>query len=120
MRWVLIVMELLTQEGDRSLYKADIDSAFRRVPIQLDHRTFAKIILICATIAMVAEHGIASVQTGIARVKHSVPDCFSSSHSCRVRITVVRDCASSIHLPILKFVDDFFSADQAEAAEHAM
>ena len=38
------------------MYKADIDAAFRRIPLKPDHRQFANIVLLHEVFAMVVEH----------------------------------------------------------------
>ena len=92
-----------------ALYKADIDSAYRRVPILPEHRRFARI--------MFSVEGQVMVSTHITMMFGSV----ASVHAWHRVASLLRSVARRIlHLPLLCFVDDYFSVDRHTCAQAAM
>ena len=54
---------------DLDLWKADIDSAFRRVPLRPDHREFAHIVFRCRDVVIIVKH-LALPFGSVASVHH--------------------------------------------------
>ena len=102
------VLILVSCQGPKVLYKADIDSAYRRVPILPEHRKFASVMFLHEGAVYTSTH-TAMMFGGVASVHawHRV--------ACLLR-AIARRC---LKLPMLCFVDDFFSVDTAVAAQHS-
>lgn len=95
-------------QGPKELFKADIDSAYRRVPLLPEHRKYANIMFLFNDVVYVCAH-LAMMFGAVASVHawHRV--------ACLLR-AIARRC---LKLPMLCFVDDFFSVESSSAAEHA-
>ena len=91
------------------LWKADIDSAYRRIPVKPEHRMFLWIAVLCRGTVWVAGHTACAF------------GCTASVHAWnRIGALLAHIARVFLHLPVLRYVDDYFSADRAEVAEHAM
>lgn len=91
------------------LWKADIDSAYRRIPIAKSHRWAARVAFACDGHVYTSEH-IAMPFGAIGSV-HAWD---------RIGEFLVRVGRRILFLPLLRYVDDYFSADRAACAMHAM
>ena len=89
-------------------WKADVDSAFRRVPIQPGHRAFAWVTYRLRGRVMAAQH-ITLPFGGLACV-HGWE---------RVGAFLAAAARKLLWLPVLRYVDDFFSVERKGLAEHA-
>ena len=90
---------------DLELIKADIDSAFRRVPIRPDHRKFAHIIL------RVGEEIYSAVH--LVMMFGSI----ASVHNWHRVAALLRTIGRRIlKIPLHVFVDDYFTVDYAGVA----
>ena len=110
-----------------ALFKADIDSAFRRVPI-----TPGKLLLACAqprnVVACLLGHrrfaAIAYKLDGQIHVAMHNALPFGSAASVaawhRVGALLRAIGRKLLHLVLLQYVDDFYGPDHYEAVEHAM
>jgi len=91
------------------LWKADIDSAYRRIPIAECDRW-------CAWVA-IKTHG----RMFVAR---HVGTCFGAIGSVhawnRVGEMIAHFARTLLMLPVLRYVDDYFSADREDLADHGM
>ena len=95
-----VAADVKAASGDvPSLWKADIDSAYRRIPVLPEDRDLLHV--------AVAHEG--SIHHGIQVQCDPFLGAVASVHACE-----------TLHLPVLKYVDDFFSAEVEEAASHAM
>ena len=92
------------------LWKADIDSAYRRIPILPEHRQFAW------SVFKLKDGSVVAVQH-----KCCPFGAISSVHNWdRIGSFLCTAACRLLHLPILRFVDDYFSLERPKAAEHAM
>ena len=96
-------------QGPKALYKADIDSAFRRIPIQPSHRRYARVVMQASGVVHAATH-LTMMFGSIASVHawHRV--------ACLLRAIARR----MLKIPVLLYVDDYFSIDREVNAESAM
>ena len=91
------------------LWKADIDAAFRRVPLMGAHIWAA---------------GVAYLVDGVAGCSfhHAMP--FGATSSVwswhRIGAMLAHFARKLLHIPVLRYVDDYFSADRGDLVEHAM
>ena len=91
------------------LWKADIDSAFRRVPIAEGHREFAAVVFL--------KDGTPFVSTHNALPFGSI----ASVHGWDRIGSLLRTLARKLlKLPVSRYVDDYFAADRMSSIEHAM
>jgi hypothetical protein len=91
------------------LWKADIDSAYRRIPVAPEHRWAAWIAFIVGGVPMAAGH-LALMFGGIGSV-----------HGWDRVGALLRHIARVIlRLPVCRYVDDYFGVDHPECAQHAM
>ena len=111
-----------------SLYKADIDSAFRRIPIAPEQRDFALVAFKAQGSIHVMRHkampfgAIASVVNwdrigftfclSICRIFLRGRVHYSGSLICCIARRI-------LHLPMLRYVDDFFSVERKSTTEEA-
>ena len=92
-----------------SFWKADIDSAFRRIPIMPKHRNLA-------WVAYRNTQGKTQVAGHLAMPFGAV----SSVHAWERIGAAIRYLARVLlRLPVFRFVDDFYSAEKATLAQHA-
>ena len=114
-----------------SLWKADIDSAFRRIPIKPEHRSFAWICFKFNEQVVAARHlalmfgSVASVhhweRIGTPRNVREYGTSVRLLYICYVAGNLITAIARRVlFLPVLRFVDDYFAAEREEVAEHAM
>ena len=91
------------------LWKADVDAAYRRVPVRADHRWLVWIAFLLNGQVWAAGHNAC---------------CFGSTASVhawhRVGALLCHVARVMLHLPLLRYVDDYFSADRAESSAHAL
>ena len=91
------------------LYKVDVDSAFRRIPIWPDHRKYASVIL--------SVDGSTLTSTHLSMMFGST----ASVHAWHRVASLIKAVARRIlHLPVLCFVDDYFAVDLLGAAQSSM
>jgi hypothetical protein len=105
---VALLLQVATgQVGE--LWKADIDSAFRRVPIQPDHRWLAWVAYLVGGDVHVSGH-------------YAMPfGAVGSVHAWERQGALLKHLARVLlRIPISRFVDDFFAPDRAESAGIAM
>ena len=95
-------------QKDLALWKADIDSAFRRIPIKPQHRQFAHIVFRCDGSIIVSKH--LSLPFGAVASVH---------HWERIGEFIKTVARRLLHLPVLRYVDDFFAAELAGCEEHS-
>ena len=96
-------------EGPKKLWKADIDAAFRRIPIRVDHRQYAQIVLQIGEDVLTSQH--------LTMMFGSV----SSVHAWHRVGCLLRALARRLlWLPVLTYVDDYFAIDLEPNAEGAM
>jgi hypothetical protein len=89
--------------------KADIDAAFRRIPVQVNHRWAAAVAWQCKGEPWVATHigmPFGAAASGIAW--HKVGHLLS---------LIGRRL---LGLPLYRYVDDYFAADRPETVEHGL
>lgn len=104
-----VLRRLHSGTGDTlELWKADIDSAFRRIPILPEHRKLAFIAFRHDTDEIVAKH-LCMPFGSVASVHHWE----------RVGDLIKAVARRVLHLPVIRFVDDFFTADFQGCAGHA-
>ena len=92
-----------------ALFKADIASAFRRIPLAPEHQWAAGV--------MYCHHGRV-----LKSVHKSCPfGATSSVHNWERVGRFLRTVARKLlHIALFEYVDDYFAAERPEAAEHAM
>ena len=91
-----------------ALWKADIDAAFRRVPIRAEHRRFAWVVFSAAGKVWAAQHAAAPF------------GATSSVHSWeRVGALIAEAARVLLRIAALRYVDDYFGPDHPEVVEQA-
>ena len=91
------------------LWKADIDAAFRRVPLTPAHRAFAWITFLVGTCVYVSQHFAAPF------------GATSSVHSWeRIGAMLTALGRRLIFVPVLRYVDDFFCPERRKGLRDAM
>ena len=109
--WLFVSMQRMMRDlaCPLSMWKADIDCAYRRLPLLPEHRRHARV-------AFRSDGGVKIFQ------HCALPfGAISSVHHWE-RIGALL-CAISrriLHLPVYRFVDDFFAACRATVADHSM
>jgi hypothetical protein len=129
---LLQAMRFTAQRSDvgLSLWKADIDSAFRRIPIKPEHRAFAWICFKYNGHAVAARH-LALMFGSVASVHHWERVGADGGFHVYVVHGLVRArmfagelitaiARRVLFLPVLRFVDDYFAAEREDVARHAM
>ena len=97
-------------QGPMTLFKADIDAAFRRVPIRPDQRHLAAVVYLDTEgRIMVSEH--AKMRFG------SIGSVYGWD---RVGFMLRSFARRLLKLPIMRYVDDYFGADHHACAEQAL
>ena len=91
------------------MFKADIDAAFRRVPLLPEHRRFAYVAFLVERRTVIAGH--AAMPFGSIASVH---------HWDRVGSLLCAIARRILKIPMLRYVDDFFSADRLVSADKAM
>ena len=95
--------------GPKKLWKADIDSAFRRIPVKVAHRQFAQIVLMLGSEVLTAQHlAMMFGSVGSVNAWHRI-GCFLRAVARRM-----------LKLPVLTYVDDYFAIDSESGAWNAM
>ena len=91
------------------LLKADIDSAFRRIPLKPSHRWAA---------------GVAYMRNGVQMVSTHMANPFGASSSVysweRVGSLLCSIARRLLHIATFRYVDDFFAPERPGTMEHAM
>ena len=92
-----------------ALWKADIDAAFRRVPLKPAHRWAAGVAFYHEGVVWVSWHNAAPF------------GAMSSVHSWeRIGELICKIARRMLGLPVFRYVDDYFAPDRPESAEHGM
>ena len=90
------------------LWKADIDSAYRRVPLRASHRRLAMVAFRAVQTVWVSQHFAAPF------------GATSSVHSWgRIGAFLAEAARRMLFLPALRYADDYFSPEHPGVAEHA-
>ena len=91
------------------VWKADVDAAFRRIPVRPIHRWAA---------------GVAYVADGDVWVSRHCGMPFGATASVfawhRVGALICAIARSLFKMPVFRYVDDFFAAERSATAEHSM
>ena len=95
--------------GPPWLLKADVDSAFRRVPLRPDHRWAAAVVYSHKGKAMVAVHNACPFGASSAVFNWE-----------RVGVMLAFFARRVLKLALLRYVDDFFGPERGETVAHAM
>ena len=108
---LLVAMRRCVQELKciPSLFKADIDAAFRRVPVRESHKWAASVAYLVNGAAWCSTH-------------HGMPFGATSSVVAWHRVGALLSTLARklLHIPVLRYVDDFFAPERPETVEHAM
>jgi len=110
------------------LWKADVDSAFRRVPLD---GSPALLQLFCPKHVRFVLSGAHVWASGVAYMVDNVAWCafhygmpFGATSSVwswhRVGAMIAHFARRILHIAVLRYVDDYFSAERKELVEHAM
>jgi len=112
------------------LFKADIDSACRRVPVLAEHRKHAAVVFKTAEGTVMSEHyalpfgsvgsvyGWDSIGVSLHFDLHFNGTCIAA---CLCSGYMLRSLARRLlKIPVLRYVDDFYGADRHECAEGAL
>ena len=92
-----------------ALWKADVDAAFRRIPLRPEHRWAAAVVFKCLQELVVAIHNACPF------------GATSSVHNWERLGTLICNIARRIlKLGCFRYVDDFFGCERPETVEHAM
>ena len=92
------------------MWKADIDAAYRRLPISPGHRSFAWIAFrLSETETVLAQH--MAMPFGAVASVHAWD---------RIGALLARIARRLLKIPILRYVDDFFAPERAGTANFAM
>ena len=91
------------------LWKADIDAAYRRIPVMPEDRELLHVAVLHEGVTMVARH-------------HAAPfGAVASVHAWeRCGALLWHIACAILHLPVLRYVDDFFSAESPTCCKHSM
>ena len=99
---------LLSLQELLAMFKADVDAAFRRIPILVSDRPLAKIVWSTGADIMVSTH--------ICMPFGSVGSVHGWDRTGALLLSLARKL---LRIPMCRYVDDFFAGDRAESAEHA-
>lgn len=124
-------MHVFLVQESLGLWKADIDSAFRWVPIRAEHREFAAVVFVVKGKVLISVHysfpfgSIASVHGWDRlgrRLCFLVWPCFSTTCcACSCVGSLLKAIARKLlKLPLSRYCDDFFAADRQGSVQHAM
>ena len=115
--------------SDLKLWKTDIASAFRLIPIRPAHRPLAWIVFLAGGVPVAAQH-LTMMFGAIGSVHHweRVGNFIRTVARKLLHMPVMRQAdavvskqfASQCVVRVVRFVDDFNSADRAACAEHAL
>ena len=94
--------------SNMELWKADIDSAYRRIPVHMRHRQYTWVVWLDNGKLMMARHLV-------------LPFGASASvyHWDRIGALIATLARKLLHLPVLRWVDDLYSFERSGHAEHA-
>lgn len=113
--------------GPLELFKADIDSAFRRIPLRPEHRRFAWVIYCFAGVTWGAQHVALPFGAGPrgpsrpTRRPAARRGAVSSVHNWeRIGAALVAICRRLLRIPILRYVDDLFGVERSGEARLAL
>lgn len=106
----LVLKEMAQRTGDElALWKADIDSAYRRVPIRAEQHEFSAICFKRRGVNIIAVHRCLAF------------GAIGSVHGWDRVGSLLRALARKIlRLPVQRYVDDFFSCDRVACTERGM
>ena len=91
------------------LWKADIDAAFRRIPLMTEHYWAAVIAFIFNGEVMISAH------------RASPFGAASSVHAWeRIGALICKLARKYLHMAVFRYVDDFFAPERPDVLEHAM
>jgi len=92
-----------------SLFKADVDAAYRRIPAKLEHRWLLWIVFMVGNTVVAARHNSM---------------CFGATASVhawnRVGGLITHIARKLLHIPLLRYVDDMFSLDRPACVAHSL
>ena len=109
-KFVALIRAFYTATHSRpSLWKADIDSAFRRVPVLPEHRWLLWVVVATSSGIFAARHN--ALPFGCTGSVH----CWNRIGALLAHVAVV-----CLRIPILRYVDDFFSLDRHENVAHSL
>ena len=91
------------------MWKADIASAYRRIPVAPEHRQFGHVVFSMAGQTMVSQHLV--LPFGAVASVH---------HWNRVGDMIKTLARRLLHLPVCRFVDDYFAVERLELTAHAL
>ena len=92
-----------------SLFKTDIDSAFRRLRIRSDHRMYAHIVF--------KYKGVTYISVHFREPFGSVASVHAWDRAGNLLCAIAR---KMLQIPMSRYVDDYYAPDRAESAEIAM
>jgi hypothetical protein len=91
-----------------AFWKADVDAAYRRLPVRPDDRYLLWVVIECDGVQWASQHLCAPF------------GATASVHAWHVIGALIQHLAISIlFLPVLRYVDDFYAAERQELADHA-
>ena len=108
--FVCLILALCEDTGlSPDLWKADIDSAYRRIPVSPEQRDLLWVTFMKDGEAFASRH-------------NAMPfGSVASVHAWNRIGAFLAQCARSLlRIPVFRYVDDYFSADRPKCAEHAM
>ena len=91
------------------LWKADIDAAYRRIPVKPEDRDLLHVAVLREGVTMVARHNAAPF--GAVASVHAWERCGA---------LLWHIVCAILHLPVLRYVDDYFSAESPTCCKHSM
>ena len=111
-----------------ALWKADIDSAYRRIPIAPEHRHLAWVAFVHDGIPMAAKHttmpfgSVASVYhwDRVGELIKTIARCDVAGVYVSANVPPMLCTRRLFHLPVLRFVDDFFAVEYEGEENEAM
>jgi hypothetical protein len=108
--YVILISKIMGLCGASPLlWKADVDAAYRRIPVSPDQTCFVWVAVMVDGVVWVSRH--LAMPFG----------CMGSVHAWnRVGALLCHVGRVMLLIPLERYVDDLFSADRPECAEHAM
>ena len=110
-----------------AFFKADIDAAFRRVPLLPEHRRWAWVLFRHGEETLAAQHYALPFGAGGIVARAPTPSTPSEAFANTAPVSSVHNwervgalfthiCQVLLRVPLLRYVDDLFSVDRAEVA----
>ena len=107
---VTLILQFMSCVGvPPALWKADIDAAYRRIPILPEHRWLLWVAILFTGQVYVAGHNVAPF--GSVAAVHAWDRIGALLHHVAVTL---------LHMPVCRYVDDLFAPDRAECVDHGM